>query len=100
MPVKIKSSEAQQNFGLLVDRVLTEDDVVIERYGMPRVAVVEYRRYLRLVEGERAVLCGRLQQASAAASARAVHLSDDEVDALIEQSRSEYSAGADEATTG
>jgi len=100
MPMKIKSSEAQQNFGLLVDRVLTEDDVVIERYGIPRVAIVEYRRYLRLIEGERAALRERLQQASTTASARAAHLSDDEVDALIERARSEYAADADEATTG
>jgi len=89
MTVKLKSSQVQQNFGLVMDRALLEDDVVVERYGQPRVAIVEYGRYQRLVEAEQALLRTRLQQASAAVSARAAHLSDEEVETLIEQARSE-----------
>ncbi|MEA3345325.1 MAG: type II toxin-antitoxin system Phd/YefM family antitoxin [Chloroflexota bacterium] len=89
MPVKLKSSKVQQNFGLVVDRALMEDDVIVERYGVPRVAIVEYRRYQRLVEAERELLRIRLQQASAAASARAAHLTEEEVEELIEQARGE-----------
>ncbi|HUW08488.1 MAG TPA: type II toxin-antitoxin system prevent-host-death family antitoxin [Anaerolineae bacterium] len=89
MPVRLKSSDVQQNFGEVVDRALLEDDVIVERYGTPRVAIVEYKRYQLLVEAERELLRTRLQQASAAASARAGHLTVEEVDELIERARSE-----------
>ena len=89
MPVKLKSSDVQQSFGEAVDRALLEDDVIVERYGTPRVAIIEYKRYQRLVEAEQELLRTRLQQASAATSARAVHLSQEEVDELIERARSE-----------
>jgi PHD/YefM family antitoxin component YafN of YafNO toxin-antitoxin module len=89
MPVRLKSSQVQQNFGQAIDRALMEDDVIVERYGMPRVVIIEYGRYQRLVEAEQELLRTRLQQASAAASARAAHLSDAEVEALIERARSE-----------
>ena len=89
MPVKLKSSEVQQSFGEAADRALLEDDVIVERYGTPRVAIVEYKRYQRLVEAERELLRTRLQQASAAVSARTGHLSEEQVDELIERARSE-----------
>jgi PHD/YefM family antitoxin component YafN of YafNO toxin-antitoxin module len=89
MPVRLKSSDVQQSFGEAVDRALLEDDVIVERYGAPRVAIVEYKRYQRLVEAEQELLRTRLQQASADASARAAHLSEKEVDELIERARSE-----------
>ena len=89
MPVKLKSSQVQQNFGQAVDRALLEDDVIVERYGIPRVAIIEYNRYRRLVEAEQELLRSRLQQASAAASARAAHLTEDEVEDLIERARTE-----------
>jgi len=89
MPVKLKSSDVQQSFGEAMDRALLEDDVIVERYGTPRVAIIEYKRYQRLVEAEQELLRTRLQQASAATSARAVHLSEEEVDELIERARTE-----------
>jgi hypothetical protein len=89
MPVNLKSSDVQQSFGDAVDRALLEDDVIVERYGTPRVVIIEYKRYQRLVEAEQELLRTRLQQASAATSARAVHLSEEEVDELIERARSE-----------
>lgn len=92
MPVNLKSSQVQQNFGQAMDRALVEGDVIVERYGTPRVAIVEYGRYQKLVEAEQALLRARLRQASAAVSARAAHLSEDEVDALIEESRSAISS--------
>jgi prevent-host-death family protein len=93
MPARLKSSQVQQNFGEVVDRALMEGDVIVERYGIPRVVIVEYRRYRRLVEAEKELLRLRLQQASAAASARASHLSEEEVDKLIELARSELHRG-------
>ncbi|MCB0189089.1 MAG: type II toxin-antitoxin system Phd/YefM family antitoxin [Caldilineaceae bacterium] len=89
MSLTLQSSVAQQNFGQLIDRALTEDDVIIERYGRPRVAIVNYQRYQHLLDAERELLRLRLQQASAAASARTEHLTDAELDALIEDAREE-----------
>jgi len=89
MPVRLKSSQVQQNFGQAVDRALMEDDVIVERYGTPRVAIVEYRRYQRLIEAEQQLLRTRLQQASTTASARAAHLTEEEVKELIERARTE-----------
>ena len=96
MPVKLKSSQVQQNFGQAVDRALLEDDVIVERYGIPRVAIIEYNRYRRLVEAEQELLRSRLQQASAAASARAAHLTEDEVEDLIERARTASTAAMKE----
>ena len=89
MPLRLKSSQVQQNFGQAVDRALLEDDVIVERYGTPRVAIVKYKRYQRLVEAEQELLRSRLQQAAAAAAARADHLTEAEVEELIERARSE-----------
>lgn len=52
MTVKLKSSEVQQNFGKVMDRALTEEDVIVERYGEPRVAILSYRRYQQLLQLE------------------------------------------------
>jgi len=94
MQTNIQSSQAQQNFGQVVDQALVEGAVVVERYGVPRVAIVEYGRYQRLLEAERMLWRARLQQASASASARAAGLSDAEVDALIEDARRETGESA------
>jgi prevent-host-death family protein len=55
MAVQIKSSEAQQNFGRIIDQALLEDDVIIERYGKPRVVIIGYQRYQKLLEAERSL---------------------------------------------
>jgi len=87
MPVKLKFTQVQQNFGQVIDRALTTGDVIVERYGVPRVAIVEYERYRRLVQAEQDLLRARLQRASAAATARAAHLTEREIDELIERAR-------------
>jgi PHD/YefM family antitoxin component YafN of YafNO toxin-antitoxin module len=89
MTVILKSTEVQQNFGAMLDRAMSDDDVIVERYGSPRVAIVNYRRYQALLEAERELIRLRLQQASAAAAQRAEMLTDDEVTALIEEARTE-----------
>ncbi|HRQ42429.1 MAG TPA: type II toxin-antitoxin system Phd/YefM family antitoxin [Chloroflexota bacterium] len=50
----IKSSEVQQNFGRVIDQALSENEVVVERYGEPRVAILSYRRYQQLLQAEQA----------------------------------------------
>jgi PHD/YefM family antitoxin component YafN of YafNO toxin-antitoxin module len=89
MPINLSSSRVQQNFGEVMDRALISGDVVVERYGVPRVAIISYERYQQLMLAEREMLRARLQQASAAASARAAHLSNAEVDMMIEEARSQ-----------
>ena len=88
MVIHMKSSQVQQEFGEVVDRALVEGEVVVERYGSPRVVILEYRRYRQLLEAERQFMRQRLQQASQAVSERAAHLSEAEVDDLIERARS------------
>jgi 3-oxoacyl-[acyl-carrier-protein] synthase III len=85
----LKSTEAQQNFGAMLDMALGENDVIVERYGTPRVAIVSYHRYRDLVDAEREVMRLRLQKAAAATAARAADLSDEEIDRLIEEARAE-----------
>jgi len=92
VPVRLTSSEVQKNLRKAVDRALMEDDVVIERYGTPRVVMVEYGRYQRLIEAEQELLRIRLQQASAAASARAADLDEGQIDELVERARTKRRA--------
>lgn len=87
--MRVKPSVVQQDFGLVVDRTMAEGGVVVERYGVPKVAIVEYGCYQHLVEAGQALLRSRLQQAAMAASSRAACLSDEEAEAPIERARSE-----------
>lgn len=89
MPITMNSSQVQQNFGAAMDQAMLADDVVVERYGTPRVTIISYQRYQRLVAAEQELLRLRLQQASAAASARAARLTDEQIDELIERARDE-----------
>jgi hypothetical protein len=50
MTIVLKSSEVQQNFGRVMDQALAESDVVVERYGEPRIAIVSYQRYQQLLQ--------------------------------------------------
>ena len=92
MSVRLPSTQVQQNFGMAMDRALIEQDVVVERYGQPRVVIVEYGRYQRLLDAERELTAERLRRISEAAAARAAALSDAEITDLIEQVRGEVAA--------
>jgi hypothetical protein len=89
MTVTLKSTEAQQNFGAMLDMAVGENDVIVERYGTPRVAIVAYHRYQDLVDAERELMRLRLQQAAATTAARAANLSDADIHRLIEEARAE-----------
>jgi TRAP-type C4-dicarboxylate transport system substrate-binding protein len=89
----MKSTQVQQEFGEAMDQALSGSDVIVERYGNPRVAIINYRRYQELLEAERQLLRHRLQMASAAVSRRAAHLSEAEIDDLIERARQEVHEG-------
>ena len=54
MPATLKSSEVQQNFGRVIDQALVENELVVERYGKPRVAILSYQRYQQLLQAEAA----------------------------------------------
>ena len=53
MTIMLKSSDVQQNFGKVMDQALTQDDVIVARYGEPRVAILSYRRYQQLLQLEK-----------------------------------------------
>ena len=89
MTVILKSTEAQQNSGAMLDVALGENDVIVERYGTPCIAIVAYHRYQDLLDAERELMRLRLQHAAAATAARAKDLSDEEIDRLIEEARAE-----------
>lgn len=96
MALKLKSTEAQQNFGAMLDRAMVEDDVIVERYGTPRVAIVAYQRYQELVDAQRELTRLRLQQVAVSAAARAAGLSNDEIDDLIRDARNEVQGVAEQ----
>ena len=89
MLMHLKSTKVQQEFGEVMDQAIAGSDVIVERYGNPRVAIISHRRYQQLLETERQLLRYRLQAASSVASQRATHLSEREVDELIEKARQE-----------
>jgi len=87
MIFRLNSTLAQQAFGEVLDRALSGSDVIVERYGSPRVAIINYRRYEQLLDAERLLLRERLKAASLLISSRMAHLSDSAIDNLIEQVR-------------
>jgi PHD/YefM family antitoxin component YafN of YafNO toxin-antitoxin module len=89
LTMPVRSGQVQQEFGEVIDQSLEGEDVIVERHGAPWVVVIKFQRYQQLLEAERELLRSRLQQASAEASTRAAHLSEAEVDALIERARDE-----------
>ena len=70
MPLQVKSSEVQQNFGRVVDQALVEDDVIIERYGEPRAVILGYQRYQQLLAAEEALAGINLAQPDRTEQAR------------------------------
>jgi prevent-host-death family protein len=93
---RITSTDAQKSFGRIIDQAVAGDAVVVERYGQPRVVIVDYGRYRELVEAEREALRDRLRAASTAVSARAAGLRDEDVNQLIEVARREVQTMADD----
>lgn len=55
MTVTLNSSQVQQNFGDVLDQALRGDDVIVARYGAPRAALIEYKRYCKLVSAQQAL---------------------------------------------
>ena len=90
MTVQIKSSEAQQNFGRIMDKALIEGEVVIERYGEPRVVIIGYQRYEELLEAERSLSGLHVTYPDASSEARQKGL------ILAEKVREEYKTAPDE----
>ena len=89
----INATEAQKSFGQIIDRAHGNEAIVVERYGRPRVVIVDYERYRELIACERDELRDRLRQASASAQARAAELSEVALDQLLEEARAEVHEG-------
>jgi len=96
MVLHMKSTQVQQEFGEVMDQAFSGSDVIVERYGSPRVAILNYRRYEQLLESERQLLRERLQTVAATVSRRAAQLSESEIDELIERARQEVHLGNSE----
>lgn len=78
----MKSSEVQQNFGRVMDQALIENEVIVERYGEPRVAILSYQRYQQLLQAEAAADRPYVTAPNRAPEARTVGL---EMAAVIRQ---------------
>jgi len=70
MAVTLKSSDVQQNFGRVVDTALAQNDVIVERYGEPRVVIMGYDRYQQLLEAEQSLRQPYLQRPDRSEAAR------------------------------
>ena len=70
MALQIKLSEAQQNFGRIVDKALMEGDVIVERDGEPRVVIIGYQRYKKLLKAERSLAGLSITQPDSSSEAR------------------------------
>jgi PHD/YefM family antitoxin component YafN of YafNO toxin-antitoxin module len=88
----INSTEVQKSFGRIMDQAKGGEAVVVERYGTPRVVILDFERYRALIETERELLRSRLRAASAAVAARAAGIDDDTIDRAIDEARSEVQA--------
>jgi TRAP-type C4-dicarboxylate transport system substrate-binding protein len=89
MVLHMKSTQVQQEFGEVMDQALSGSEVIVERYGSPRLAIINYHRYEQLLEAERQLLRERLQTVATAVSKRAAQLSEQEIDEMIERARQE-----------
>lgn len=52
MATTLPSSEVQQNFGTVMERAMAEEEVIVERHGQPRVAILSYQRCQALLQHE------------------------------------------------
>jgi len=86
MPVTTVPSQVQQNSEAVFEQVLQNKDAITDDYSAPCVAIVLCERSL---PSQQEVLSQRLKQASAAVAQRTTHLTESEIDDLIEEARTE-----------
>ncbi|MDH7486969.1 MAG: type II toxin-antitoxin system prevent-host-death family antitoxin [Anaerolineae bacterium] len=80
----VTSTELKQRTGeILAYAIENKEEVIIQRYDVPKAVIVDYDTYRRMREVQRELDFRRIREIAEAVSARAAHLSDEEVDEMI-----------------
>lgn len=87
MTVILNSSDVQQNFGAALDHALRGDDVIVARYGAPRVALIEYERYQKLMAAAQALSAGSEADSEAATLSQREQLKEAAASYLLKRDR-------------
>ena len=94
MPKTISASEAKNRFGAIVDwAVQSQDDVIVESRGDPKVVIISYESYQEVErlrkDAQRQAALARLGRLRDEVRARNQDLTSEEADALIDRFSSE-----------
>ncbi|MHB1355381.1 MAG: type II toxin-antitoxin system Phd/YefM family antitoxin [Anaerolineae bacterium] len=87
MPRIVSASEAKTKFGAIVDWAIeTQDDVIVESHGQPRVVIVSYTQYQEILvlreQARRQDALQRLRKLRETVRARNQDLDEEQADAL------------------
>ena len=90
MPKIVSASEAKTRFGSIMNwAVESKDDVIVESHGEPKVAIVAFQEYERLVklreDNRRREALARLEDLGGRIQARNLDLSREQADSLADR---------------
>jgi len=90
MPRTVSASEAKTRFGSIVDWTIEQnDDVIVEAYGKPKVVIMPFAEYERVVKlrekAFREEALARLERLREKVQARNQDLGEEEADALADR---------------
>lgn len=89
----VTSTELKQKTGEILAYVIeNKEEVIIQRYDVPKAVIVDYESYQQMVQSQRDQVFDRLRQAAERVSARAAHLSEEERDKIISEAITEARA--------
>ncbi len=80
----VTSTQLKQKTGeILAYAIENKEEVIIQRYDVPKAVIVDYDAYQRMREAQRELDFRRIREIAETVSARAAHLSDEELDEMI-----------------
>jgi len=80
----VTSTQLKQKTGeILAYAIENKEEVIIQRYDVPKAVIIDYESYQQMVRSQRDLVFDRLRQAAERVSARAAHLSEGERAELI-----------------
>ena len=89
----VTSTQLKQKTGeILAYAIENKEEVIIQRYDVPKAVIVDYESYQQLVQAQRDLVFDRLRRAAERVSARAAHLSEEERAELISEAIAEARA--------
>ncbi|MBC8274583.1 MAG: type II toxin-antitoxin system Phd/YefM family antitoxin [Chloroflexi bacterium] len=80
----VTSTQLKQKTGeILAYAIENKEEVIIQRYAVPKAVIVDYDAYQRMREAQKELDFRRIREIAETVSARAAHLTDDELDEMI-----------------